>query len=198
MTPDIRICFVGDSFVNGTGDETALGWVGRLCAAACQSGTPMTYYNLGVRRDTSRDLRERWHTECARRLPSGCDGRVVFSCGVNDTMIENGQPRVGFEESLDNLRALLKGASRHKVLLVGPPPVADAQHNTRIQRLAEAYAREAANLNVSCIDVLGALAADADYQRAIMCGDGAHPNGVGYARMAALIGAHPAWWFHGA
>jgi lysophospholipase L1-like esterase len=34
MTNDIRICFVGDSFVNGTGDETALGWAGRLCAVS--------------------------------------------------------------------------------------------------------------------------------------------------------------------
>lgn len=32
MTKDIRIFFVGDSFVNGTGDEEALGWAGRLGA----------------------------------------------------------------------------------------------------------------------------------------------------------------------
>ena len=34
MTQDIRICFIGDSLVNGTGDEAALGWAGRLCACA--------------------------------------------------------------------------------------------------------------------------------------------------------------------
>lgn len=26
----MRICFIGDSFVNGTGDDTCLGWVGRI------------------------------------------------------------------------------------------------------------------------------------------------------------------------
>ncbi len=31
---DIRICFVGDSFVAGLGDETGLGWVGRVTTAA--------------------------------------------------------------------------------------------------------------------------------------------------------------------
>ncbi|HZC55143.1 MAG TPA: hypothetical protein VE396_03730 [Xanthobacteraceae bacterium] len=30
----IRICFFGDSMVNGTGDDACLGWVGRICAAA--------------------------------------------------------------------------------------------------------------------------------------------------------------------
>jgi len=44
---DIRICFIADSFVDGTGDETYPGWAGRLCAnvrlilqqaaATCQS-----------------------------------------------------------------------------------------------------------------------------------------------------------------
>lgn len=54
MAQDIRICFIGDSFVNGTGDETALGWTGRLCAAAHARGFPVTYYNLGIRRKRSR------------------------------------------------------------------------------------------------------------------------------------------------
>jgi hypothetical protein len=28
-----RICFIGDAFTVGAGDETVLGWVGRLAAA---------------------------------------------------------------------------------------------------------------------------------------------------------------------
>jgi acyl-CoA thioesterase-1 len=28
----MRICFFGDSFVNGTGDDDGLGWVGRIVA----------------------------------------------------------------------------------------------------------------------------------------------------------------------
>lgn len=92
MTADIRICFVGDSFVNGTGDETALGWTGRLCASANRVAS-ITYYNLGIRRDTSHDILQRWERECALRLPGFCDGRLVFSCGVNDMVIENGRLR---------------------------------------------------------------------------------------------------------
>ena len=40
MRQDIRICFVGDSFVNGTGDEAALGWAGRpVCCRQCAQHT---------------------------------------------------------------------------------------------------------------------------------------------------------------
>ncbi|WP_205762521.1 hypothetical protein [Magnetospirillum aberrantis] len=31
---DMRICFLGDSFFNGTNAPTCLGWTGRVCALA--------------------------------------------------------------------------------------------------------------------------------------------------------------------
>ena len=36
----MRICFIGDSFVNGTGDDDCLGWAGRLGAGARPGGAP--------------------------------------------------------------------------------------------------------------------------------------------------------------
>lgn len=60
MDQDVRICFVGDSFMQGTCDPDCLGWPGRVCRAAIQSGVGMTCYNLGVRRDTSADILRRW------------------------------------------------------------------------------------------------------------------------------------------
>jgi hypothetical protein len=50
---EVRICFVGESFVNGTGDPECLGWTGRICVGANKKGYDITYYNLGVRRETS-------------------------------------------------------------------------------------------------------------------------------------------------
>jgi len=41
---DIRICYVGDSFVNGTGDPAKLGWTGRLSASS-QSNKCLTKIN---------------------------------------------------------------------------------------------------------------------------------------------------------
>src|SRR5215813_4550550 len=94
---DYRICFVGDSFVNGTCDPEFLGWAGRLARDVRASGVDLTYYNLGIRRETSVDIAARWLSECRARLPDFCRPYVVFSFGVNDTTIDSRALRV--EES---------------------------------------------------------------------------------------------------
>ena len=81
---EIGICFIGDSFVNGTGDPNYLSWAGRICQTAYNRGQDITYYNLGVRRETSTDIKNRWFREVSCRLPSEINGRLVFSFGAND------------------------------------------------------------------------------------------------------------------
>lgn len=83
----MRICFIGDSFVNGTGDPDYLGWTGRICIAARNLGYDITYYNLGIRGDTSADIKARWLREISCRLKAEYDSRIVFSFGINDTTI---------------------------------------------------------------------------------------------------------------
>ena len=78
MIPDLRVCFLGDSFVAGVGDPEHRGWVGRLAARTSREGQPLTVYDLGVRRETSRDLLRRWHGKCVPRLPAGA--RAGWSC----------------------------------------------------------------------------------------------------------------------
>jgi acyl-CoA thioesterase I len=212
MTEDIRICFIGDSFVNGTGDDTALGWVGRVCAAARRRGVGLTAYNLGIRRDTSLDVLARCEQEWGRRLPAGVDGRIVLSFGVNDTVVESGgaddgagggaagvsRQRVTMAESCEAFRRIVDAAAAggaRRVLFVGPPPVADDDHNTRIERLAAALFAEAVERGVPHIDLFTPLAADESYRREIANGDGAHPSAAGYARIAEQVLASPAWWF---
>lgn len=103
-------CFFGDSFVNGTGDSECLGWAGRICADARRNGCDLTYYNLEVRRDTSRDIAERWRHEAMIRLPSDIDGRLIFSFGVNDCLFEAGQQRVMPEMTLKTVKEILAQA----------------------------------------------------------------------------------------
>lgn len=195
MTQDIRICFIGDSLVNGTGDEAALGWAGRLCAMANASNIPVTYYNLGIRRNTSKDVLLRWENECTLRLPDFCDGRIVLSCGVNDTTIENGKVRVNSVESCANVRAILRGAKRYTVLMVGPPPVLDDEQNKRIEDLSFAFARETQALGVPYVDLFSALCLDDAYKREVSSNDGSHPKSEGYSKMARIIGSSSSWWF---
>jgi acyl-CoA thioesterase-1 len=181
---DRRICFVGDSFVAGVGDPEHRGWVGRIV-----SGWPGTAYNLGVRRDTSEDVRRRLPAETAARWVAGCDNRLVLSFGVNDTTEVDGVVRVAPERSVANLRGIAGDLAAQGVplLVVGPPPVADREQNERIAAL-DALFDEAVSPYVS---VFGALAVERDWMRAVAHGDGAHPGAEGYALLAALV--LPAW-----
>jgi len=195
MSQDIRICFIGDSFVNGTGDETALGWAGRLCAEANKYAT-VTYYNLGVRRNTTRDLLQRWEQECALRLPDLCDARVVLSCGVNDSVIEDGKLRIEADESVANVREILRGAKKYTVLMVGPPPIGETQQDARIQNMATAFSRQCAAFNIPYIDIFSELCRDQAYLVEVAQNDGSHPKSGGYAKIASIIAGSPSWWFH--
>ena len=195
-TTDIRICFIGDSFVNGTGDPLCLGWTGRVSAAAIQQGYAVTSYNLGIRRETSADIAARWRDECARRLPAQSDGRVVFSFGANDTTVEQGRQRLALDATLHHLRAMAQDAQRHYLtLLVGPPPVAEAAHNRRIMALCYAMAEVAQALGVPYLPVCERLVQGRTWVQEAAQSDGAHPRQGGYAALAALVQAWPAWWF---
>jgi len=192
---DVRLCFVGDSLVNGTGDEQALGWAGRLVVAAQGAGHPVTYYNLGVRRETTKEIASRIVSECTLRLPSSCDGRIVLSCGVNDTTVEAGRPRLELDESLASLRAMLDAFADRPLLLIGPPPIDDDAQNQRIAALSRAFAAEADGRGVGFVSLFEALAADRSYLREVAGRDGAHPTSRGYAKIAELILGSGRWWF---
>ena len=193
---DLRICFVGDSFVNGTGDDDALGWAGRVCRAARGRGVPLTRYDLGVRRDTSALILRRCAAEVAARLDGvPCDGRVVFSFGANDATHEAGRPRVEPAATLANARALLGWSrGRYPTLMVGPPPIADdPAHDARVAALSAALGRLCAGLEVPFLDLHGPLSGDAAWRAEALAGDGVHPNAGGYTRAAVLVEAWAPW-----
>ena len=59
IRPDIRVCFLGDSFTLGTGDGTGARLAGRVLAAERARGVNMTAYNLGIRGQTGAQIAER-------------------------------------------------------------------------------------------------------------------------------------------
>ncbi|CAL60946.1 putative lipase/esterase [Herminiimonas arsenicoxydans] len=193
---DHRICFVGDSFVQGTGDPLCLGWAGRVAQDAVARGINLTHYNLGIRRDTSRDIAARWQQECAARLPADYEALVVFSFGVNDTSIVEGVLRVAEEESIDNFQSILRTASSsYKVLMIGPPPMPDSVHNRRVAQLDKQFAELAATLNVPYLSVFEVLRKDAHWLKEAIANDFAHPGKQGYECLARLVQEWSEWWF---
>lgn len=195
----MRICFVRESFINGTGDPECLGWAGRICATACHQGHDVTYYNLGVRRETSTELKERWLKEVSYRLLPEYDGRIVFCLGVNDTTIEQGKTRVAFETSVENARHILKVAKQmYPVLMVGVAPIADLEQNQRIAKLSAAFASVCAEIDVPYLDIFTPLQASDVWIKEAIANDGAHPRAGGYAQLAQLVQSWQPWlsWFN--
>ena len=195
MDTDHRICFVGDSFVQGVADETVLGWVGRVTAAARRGGHDITAYNLGVRRDTSTDIRIRWFAECTARLQRECRYGTVFSFGANDMTLENGALRVAVDESVANLAAIVTEAKNlGAVLIIGPLPVNEPEQDRRIIALCARYAEVCAALDVPYLPLASAMTGNAQWQRAVVQGDGTHPDSSGYSLIADQVLRWPAWW----
>jgi acyl-CoA thioesterase-1 len=209
---ELRICFVGDSITQGTKDDTALGWPGRIVAAARAKGHDLTCYNLGIRRDTSKDIERRWKAEVEARLPASAPGAVVFSFGINDMQSADGDLfRVPPPESVKIARTMIADAkARWPVLWISPvPPVPghrpkdafpDLEEdyiNMRAKKLVEAYAHVAKELEVPYLDLYTPLATRSftrwRWLRALKAGDGIHPTASGYALMARLIGRWEAW-----
>lgn len=191
----MRICFIGDSFVNGTGDPECLGWSGRVCAAARKAGLDVTYYNLGIRRDTAQGIAARWRQESSLRLPADVDGRLVFLFGVNDcTPGDDGEPRLTPEAGAAAARSILGEATRWlPTLMIGPPPIGEPDVNDRIRARSANLAMTCAELTVPFFDVFGPLSRSDVWMREVSSGDGAHPGADGYGLLADLVMGWSAW-----
>jgi lysophospholipase L1-like esterase len=190
VTADRRVLFFGDSFVAGVGDPSALGWVGRVAAAAHAAGCPLTSYNLGVRRDTSADVAARWRAEAwARMRAAQASYGVVFGLGTNDMTHEEGRLRVQPGHAVDNLGQMVDAARADglDVFVVGPPPAGEPAHDARIQELSAAFAELAAQRAVPYAETAAALCASAAWTREAARNDGSHPGAGGYAELAELV-----------
>ena len=190
----MRICFIGDSFITGAGDDDCLGWAGRLGVESRANGHDVTVYNLGIRGDTSADIAARWEHEARARLRPEHDGRLVFSFGVNDCTHEAGQPRVSEAASLANTRTMLARAKAWRpTLMVGPPCTADAAQDERVQRLSDKMAAACDDVGVPFLPLFATLRGHPVWRRDAERGDGIHPNRDGYSLIYDAVRAWPAW-----
>jgi acyl-CoA thioesterase I len=194
---ELRVLFFGDSHAAGVGDPSSLGWVGRAVAAAYAAGLRPTPYNLGVRGETSLGIAARWEAETARRVGVGCDNRVVFAFGANDTELIDGRPLVPPDQSARILASCLATAqaSGLPAFVIGPAPFGDGGRVERIRALAERFARICGEFDVPFARVDQELLFSTDWVIETAAGDGAHPREAGYALLARLIaGAGFIYW----
>ncbi len=194
---DIRIYFIGDSYVNGTGDPEYLGWPGRACAASKSEEYSITSYNLGIRADTSEDVLSRWEQEVEARRLKPHDGRIVFGFGANDCWIEDGKTRVDRADTVRNTEEILTHAhTLFPTLMIGPPPGIDESEDARREDMSALLGTIALRVGVPYLEVNHALRAEGVWQREAALGDRIHPADGGYTALTKLVLDWPQWWFH--
>jgi len=193
---DIRICYIGDSFVKGIGDPHKLGWTGRLSYMSQNSQRAITHYNLGVRGDTSTNILTRWEREAKVRLPNFSINCVIFSFGVNDTIVEKGITRVPIAQSMKNLRDILGVAKvKYNILMIGPPPIDNEQQNISIKAYDEAYNSVCNMLGVNYLSIFDKLVNDEVWMSDVRDNDHVHPRANGYELLSQYIYNWNGWWF---
>ena len=137
--------FFGDSITLGVNDTLAGGWIGRFAGLASQRAglpvPPSTFYNLGVRKHSSLQIRERWASEYRSRVNDATVPYLIFCFGTVDMAAPNGNVAVPMQESTQNAQAILSEAQMEApVLMMGPPPVKSPNHLERLNKLNETYA----------------------------------------------------------
>jgi len=195
--PDLRVCFLGDSFTLGTGDDDGLGWVGRVLATERGRGIDLTAYNLGVRGQTGAQIAARAPREIGERLPGRGDRcAVVVAFGSND--IFQDRP---VEETASALENIVRWAAGQgcTVFVMGAPHAAEPEVDA-LRALYNVNLEETARrLGAPFLDVRERVADWTAWHRGAMQGDGVHPGSEGYAAVAAAFGAWLPWrrWLDG-
>ncbi len=208
---ELRICFIGDSLVLGTGDDEFLGWPGRVMQRERQAGHNLTLCNLGIRGDTTTMIETRWRAEAEARLPPENPCALVFSFGCNDMAMDGGELRNSPEVAVASATRMISEAKDWlPTLWIGPPPVNDDDmpfssalgrerflSSSRNVQLSDMFQDVAADLGVPYLDIFTPLSAHSDWPKYYTKGDGVHPTRDGYAIMADHIIGWDAWrkWF---
>ncbi len=190
--------FFGDSVTLGVNDAPAGGWVSRLAGKAAQAGLsvpPDTFYNMGVRRNSSRMILDRFEAEFKARAMEGVPSYLLFCFGTVDMAAPKGFPNIPVGESSANARdILLKAKTFGATALVSAPPVADKEHCQRLDALCTAYAAICSAVDVPFVDIFHPLL-ESGYVNDLA--DGVHPGPAGNDMIASALLQAPelADWF---
>ena len=163
---------VGDSISAAHGVALADGWVARLQDRLAERGYPHRVVNASVGGDTTSGGLARLPDALARHRPSV----VVIELGGNDGL--RGQPPKAMAANLGRMVARARAAGA-RVLLLGvrlPPNYGPAY----TEAFAEAYRKAAREHDAALVP---RVLAGVGERRALMQGDGIHPNAAGHARI---------------
>ena len=199
-----KVVMVGDSLIYGYGDTEGGGWVERLRRQWMDPAEPgPIIYNLGVRGDGVQQVSARLEQEFSlrgelrRRVPD----ILVLSVGLNDCARlgrSTGRPMTDeaiFIRELDDL--LDRATQLCPTFFVGMVPVneslmpyADVLHfsNADQVRYSQIIRHACAERSIDYLDLYQRwLSQGAAWCHERLCGDGLHPNVLGYRTLMADV-----------
>ena len=201
-----RICFVGDSGMLGHTEEALLGWPGRLGLLERANGNDVTVYNLGVRGDTSLDIRKRWRAETLARLPDSVHRAVVFSFGVNDSTFVDGERRVPLQDIINSFNEITSEArSYFQILIVGPIYISEHAQpfnifgkkyfisNAEISKTNDILEEITSKMDFPYLELFSKLKKNDEWRREMARTDGTHPSAKGHEIIANEVGNWSGW-----
>ena len=179
------------------GTRRLSGGPGVCVSMANASDIPVTYYNLGIRRNTSKDILLRWESECGSSIARFLRWPHSLSHVASTIrVIENGKVRVEFcgilrECPSDSARSYgdtkCLWLVRRRLLTTNRMRESKA---FRLRLLAR-QKRLAFRTSIFFLHSARMTLINGKWQR----NDGAHPRSEGYSKMARIIGSSPNWWF---
>ncbi len=180
--------FFGDSITLGVGDQHYSGWPARLAQQLAEQDLLTqtdTIYNLGARKNTSKDIAFRWRSEFLSRSLAECSCYMFFCFGTVDMASPKGTINVPIDESIAHTESILHESQKlGQVFLISPLPVYDAGHSLRIERLIGAYARICERMSIPFLDVYHAIDIPAYIND---LADGLHPGAKGNELIADVL-----------
>lgn len=183
----MRICFIGDSFTQGIGDETELGWVSRIAIHVRKNRPDISIFNLGIRGNTSLDILNRWESEVNARVSDKEPFRLVFCFGANDCADDGrGRRRVSIADTISNTHVIMKAAQKiAPTIFIGPPPILDDQAaDQRLSELELVMHGVANEHSIPFLPVFETMRRSNVWTAGAAAGDGTHPNAAGYTFFA--------------
>lgn len=194
------ILIFGDSIVYGRGEKPDTGWAGRLKEYFERLDPYNAIYNLGIPRDTTDDLLERFDTEANARIHYFFPEDkfvIIFGIGTNDARcIETPANQQTTQEKFKkNILNLIKKAKKHtkRIIFVGLLPVdEDITNPFEDTYFTNKRQKEYNNIIEECckqenIDFIDLIDNWLKRKYKNLFEDGLHPNSKGYEKMYKII-----------
>lgn len=188
----MTICIFGDSITWGRGLLARMGWA-NLLRNELEKQKKFSLYDLGIDRDTSKNLLERFDVEARARKPD----IIIFAIGTNDSVFRKttDNPETPIKDFENNLQNLVQKAKQftNAIIFVGlvkgddrlTNPLADSTtgksySKENVKKYNDSIKNIALKNKLQFIDIYDDLN-DMDFY------DGLHPNESGHQKIFKKI-----------